>query len=92
MRQDFESKARKGGKDFGDKTNFGWRRVEKVEEENVNHFEGSKPGSAHDSSEKPWNQSNWNTELQGVPKKCTIRRKSETKLSAVGLNFTIFFT
>ena len=76
MRQDFESKARKGGKDFGDKTNFGWRRVEKVEEENVNHFEGSKPGSAHDSSEKPWNQSNWNTELQGVPKKCTNRRKS----------------
>ena len=59
MRQDFESKARKGGKDFGDKTNF-----------------GSKPGSAHDSSEKPWNQSNWNTELQGVPKKCTNRRKS----------------
>ena len=40
MRQDFESKARKGGKDFSDKTNFGWRReVEEVEEENLNHFE-----------------------------------------------------
>ena len=65
MRQDFESKARKGGKDFGDKTNFGWRReVEEVEEENLNHFEDFDLGSVLDSSEKPGKQSNWNTELQ----------------------------
>ena len=65
MRQDFESKARKGGKDFSDKTNFGWRReVEEVEEEKLNHFEDFDLGSAHDSSEKPGKQSNWNRELQ----------------------------